>query len=38
MKPDTVYKKAFNAALQSLASGEFADGLPSENDLRARSE
>jgi DNA-binding GntR family transcriptional regulator len=36
MKPDTVYKRALNATLQLLENGEFADGLPSENQLRAR--
>ena len=35
MKPDTVYKRALNATLQLLGSGEFAAGLPSENQLRA---
>ena len=36
MKPDTVYKRTLNATLQLLGSGEFAAGLPSENQLRAR--
>lgn len=36
MKPDTVYKRALNATLQLLGGGEFAVGLPSENQLRAR--
>ena len=36
MKPDTVYKRALNATLQLLGSGEFAAGLPSENQLRAQ--
>ena len=36
MKPDTVYKRSLNAMLQLLSSGEFSDGLPSENQLCAR--
>jgi DNA-binding GntR family transcriptional regulator len=36
VKPDTVYKRALNATLQLLGSGEFAAGLPSENQLRAQ--
>ena len=36
MKPDTVFKRALNATLQLLGSGEFAAGLPSENQLRAQ--
>jgi DNA-binding GntR family transcriptional regulator len=36
MKPDTVYKRALNATLELLKRGEFAEGLPSENQLRAR--
>jgi GntR family transcriptional regulator, transcriptional repressor for pyruvate dehydrogenase complex len=35
MKTDTVYKRALNATLELLRSGEFASGLPSENQLRA---
>lgn len=36
MKPDTVYKRALNATLHLLDSGEFATGFPSENQLRSR--
>jgi DNA-binding GntR family transcriptional regulator len=36
MKPNTVYKGALNATLQLLGNGEFAAGLPSENQLRAQ--
>ena len=36
MKPDTVYKRALNATLNLLGTGEFAAGLPSENHLRVR--
>ena len=36
MKSDTVFKRALNATLQLLSSGEFAAGLPSENQLRAQ--
>lgn len=36
MKPDTVYKRALNATLHLLGDSEFATGLPSENQLRAR--
>ena len=36
MKPDTVYKGALNATLQLLGNGEFAAGLPSENQLRGQ--
>jgi DNA-binding GntR family transcriptional regulator len=36
MKPDTVYKRALNATLQLLGNGEFAAGLPSENQLRGQ--
>jgi DNA-binding GntR family transcriptional regulator len=36
MKPDTVYKRALNAILELLVSGEFVAGLPSENRLCAR--
>ena len=36
MKPDTVFKRALNATLQLLGSGEFAAGLPSENQLRTQ--
>jgi len=34
MKPDTVYKRAFNATLVLLRSNEYEAGLPSENVLR----
>ncbi|GLS30938.1 DNA-binding transcriptional regulator, GntR family [Mesorhizobium albiziae] len=36
MKPDNVYKRALNATLELVKGGEFALGLPSENQLRAR--
>ncbi len=36
MKPDTVYKRALNATLDLVKGGEFAQGFPSENRLRAR--
>ena len=36
MKPDTVYKGALNATLQLLGNGEFAAGMPSENQLRGQ--
>lgn len=36
MKTDTVYKRALNDTLELLRKGEFAGGLPSENQLRAR--
>ena len=36
MKPDTVYKRALNATLRLLGSGQFVAGLPSENQLRGQ--
>jgi DNA-binding GntR family transcriptional regulator len=36
VKPDTVFKRALNATLELLKSGDFAMGLPSENQLRAQ--
>jgi len=36
LKADTVYKRAFNAVLELVAAGAWADGVPSENVLSQR--